>query len=36
MNLILMNCVLGGSDGMQGKSLINENAMIILSFNQSE
>ena len=36
MNLILMNCVLGGSDGMRGKSLLNENAIIILSLNQSE
>ena len=36
MNLILMNSVLGGSDGMRGKSLLNENAIIILSLNQSE
>ena len=36
MNLILMNCVLGGSDGMRGKSLLNENTIIILSLNQSE
>ena len=36
MNLILINCVLGGSDGMRGKSLLNENAIIILSLNQSE
>ena len=31
-----MNCVLGGSGGMRGKSLLNENAIIILSLNQSE
>ena len=36
MNLILINCVLGGSGGMRGKSLLNENAIIILSLNQSE
>ena len=36
MNLILIDCVLGGSDGMRGKSLLNENAIIILSLNQSE
>ena len=36
MNLVLINCVLGGSSGMQGTSLLNENVMIILSLNQSE
>ena len=35
-NLILINCVLGGSGGMRGKSLLNEKAIIILSLNQSE
>ena len=35
-NLILINCVLGGSVGMWGKSLLNEKAIIILSLNQSE
>ena len=34
--LILINCVLGGNGGMRGKSLLNENAIIILSLNQSE
>ena len=34
MNLI--NCALGGSCGMRGKSSLNENAIIILSLNQSE
>ena len=36
MNFILINCVLGGSCGMRGKSLLNEKAIIILSLNQSE
>ena len=36
MNLILINCVIGGSGGMRGKSLLNENAIIILSLNQSK
>ena len=36
MNLILMNCVLGRSDGMRGKRLLNEDAIIILSLNQSD
>ena len=36
MNLILINCVLGGSVGIRGKSLLNENVIIILSLNQSE
>ena len=36
MNLILINCVFGGSGGMRGKSLLNEKAIIILSLNQSE
>ena len=36
MNLSLINCVLGGSYGMRGKSLLNEKAIIILSLNQSE
>ena len=35
MNFILINCVLGVSCGMQGKSLLNEKAIIILSLNQS-
>ena len=33
MNLILINCVLGG---LRGNGLLNENAIIILSLNQSE
>ena len=35
-NLILMNCVFGGSDGTRGNSLLNENEMMILSFTQSK
>ena len=35
-NLILINCVLGGSVDMRGKSLLNEKAIIILCLNQSE
>ena len=31
MNLILIKCVLGGSGGMREKSLLNENAIIIMS-----
>ena len=31
-----INCVLGGSGGMRGKSLLNEKAIIIFSLNQSE
>ena len=34
--LNLINCVLGGSGGMRGKSLLNEKVIIILSLNQSE
>ena len=33
MNLMLINCVLGGSGGLRGKSLLNENAIIILNLN---
>ena len=36
MNFILMNCVLGGSEGMRDKSLLNAKAIIILSLYQSE
>ena len=36
MNFILINCVLGESCGMWGKSLLNEKAILILSLNQSE
>ena len=35
-NLILMNCVFGGSDGTRGNSLLNGNEMMILSFTQSK
>ena len=36
LNFIFINCVLGGSCGMRGKSLLNEKAIIIFSINQSE
>ena len=36
INELNFNCVLGGSVGMRGKSLLNEKAIIILSLNQSE
>ena len=32
----LINCVLGGSGGMRGKSLLNEKVIVILSLNQCE
>ena len=34
--LIFDKLCFGGSDGMQGKSLLNEKAIIILSLNKSE
>ena len=36
LNLILINCVLEGRGGMRGKSILNENVIIIFSLNKSE